>query len=123
MTEYEILLLLDPELTEEKQADVVVRTRALIEKGGGTFDRHDVWGQRKLAYEIDHKAEGWYHLLLFSSTPETLDEIGRVLRIDDGVLRHMSTRRYEAGPSEPLAVGAPGSKDAGESQPAPAEEE
>ena len=106
MTEYEILLLLDPELAEEKQADVVARLRALIEKGGGTFERHDVWGRRKLAYPIDKKEDGIYHLLSFASSPETLDELSRVLKIDDDVMRHMATRRPEGGPSEPIAVGA-----------------
>ncbi|HWO79740.1 30S ribosomal protein S6 [Gaiella sp.] len=106
MTEYEILLLLDPELAEEKQADVVARLRDMIEKGGGTFERHDVWGRRKLAYPIDKKEEGVYHLLSFTSSPETLDELSRVLKIDDDVMRHMATRRPEGGPSEPIAVGA-----------------
>jgi small subunit ribosomal protein S6 len=106
VTEYEILLLLDPELAEEKQADVVGRLRALIENGGGTFERHDVWGRRKLAYPIDKKEEGVYHLLSFTSSPETLDELSRVLKIDDDVMRHMATRRPEGGPSEPIAVGA-----------------
>ena len=69
--------------------------RELIEKGGGTFVRHDAWGKRKLAYEIDKKADGNYHLLLFSAPPETLDEISRVLKIDDNVMRHMATRRPE----------------------------
>jgi small subunit ribosomal protein S6 len=106
VTEYEILLLLDPELAEEKQADVVARLRDLIEKGGGTFERHDVWGRRKLAYPIDKKEDGIYHLLSFASSPETLDELSRVLKIDDDVMRHMATRRPEGGPSEPIAVGA-----------------
>ena len=106
MTEYEILLLLDPELDEEKQSDVVGRLRALIEKGGGTFERHDAWGRRKLAYPIDKKEEGVYHLLSFTSSPETLDELSRVLKIDDDVMRHLATRRPEGGPSEPIAVGA-----------------
>jgi len=106
VTEYEILLLLDPELAEEKQADVVARLRDMIEKGGGTFERHDVWGRRKLAYPIDKKEEGVYHLLSFTSSPETLDELSRVLKIDDDVMRHMATRRPEGGPPEPIAVGA-----------------
>jgi small subunit ribosomal protein S6 len=115
--DYEILLLLDPELTEEQQADLVGRTKELIEKGGGTVDRHDVWGRRKLAYEIEKKSEGNYHLLLFSSTPETLGEVSRVLKIDDAVLRHMATRRGggslpEPGPPPPVAVEAPASDDA-----------
>ena len=111
MIDYEILLLLDPELAEEKQAEVIARVRELVEKGGGTFDRHDAWGKRKLAYEIDKKADGSYHLLHFTVAPETLDEISRVLKIDDTVMRHLATRRPEGGPSEPLSVGAPASHD------------
>jgi len=120
--DYEILLLLDPELPDEKQAETVTRTRELIEKGGGTFDRHDVWGRRKLAYEIDKKTDGSYHLLLFSCVPETLDEVTRVLKIDDTVMRHMATRRFAGSPGQPIAVGAPGSEDA-DDDPAPAFEE
>ena len=106
MTEYEILLLLDPELADEKQAEAVDRLRGLIEQGGGTFERHDVWGRRRLAYPIDKKEEGVYHLVSFSSNAETLDEISRVLKIDDDVMRHMATRRPEGGPSEPMAAAA-----------------
>jgi len=96
VTEYEILLLLDPDLSEARQSEIVSRIRENVERGAGTWDGHDVWGRRKLAYEIAHKPEGFYHLLLFSSTPEVLDEITRVLRITDGVLRHMAVRRHSA---------------------------
>ena len=101
MTEYEILLLLDPDLSEDRQNEIVSRIRENVERGGGTWDRHDVWGRRKLAYEIAHKPEGFYHLLLFSSTPEVLDEITRVLRITDGVLRHMAVRRPTLSAPQP----------------------
>ena len=70
MTEYEILLLLDPDLAEEKQAEVVERLRTAIEKGGGTLDRHDAWGRRKLAYPIAKKDEGVYHLLTVTASAE-----------------------------------------------------
>jgi small subunit ribosomal protein S6 len=106
VNEYEILLLLDPELAEDKQAEIVGRLKTLIEKGEGTFERHDVWGRRRLAYPIDKKEEGVYHLLSFTAATETLDELSRVLKIDDDVLRHLATRRLEGGPSEPVAVGA-----------------
>ena len=111
MNDYEILLLLDPDLAEDAQAEVIARVRELVAKSGGTFDRHDAWGKRKLAYEIDKKGDGIYHLLHFTVAPETLDEISRVLKIDDNVMRHMATRRPEGGPSEPLSVGAPASHD------------
>lgn len=107
MTDYEILLLLDPEFSDEKQAEVVRRTRELIEQGGGTFERHDVWGRRRLAYPINKKEDGAYHLLTFSAEAATLDEVSRVLKIDDVVLRHLATRRPEGGPSGPVAPPAP----------------
>ena len=69
MAPYEILLMLDPELPDERQSEIVSRTRDLIERGGGSWDAHDVWGRRKLAYEIDHKTDGAYHLLT-SAEPE-----------------------------------------------------
>jgi len=112
VTEYEILLLLDAELDESRQQEIVARARELVEKGGGSWDLHDVWGRRKLAYEIAHKGEGSYHLLHFTCDAATLDEISRVLRIDDGVMRHMATRRIEASPARPVAVGAPTREDA-----------
>ena len=97
MIDYEIVLLLDPELPDERQNEIVTRTRELVEGGGGTFEGHDVWGRRKLAYEIDHKPEGAYHLLTFSAEPGTLDEISRVLKITDGVLRHLAVKRPKPG--------------------------
>ena len=118
MTDYEILLMLDPELPEERQTEIVTRVREQVEKGG-RWDNHEPWGRRRLAYEIDHKPEGVYHLLTFEAEPETLDEISRVLKITDGVMRHMAVRRVKGGttrppepsPEEPVAVAAPASQD------------
>lgn len=123
MIDYEILLLLDPELSEERQGEIVGRLREQVEKGGGAVDRHDLWGRRRLAYEIDRKTDGIYHLLTFSATPETLGEITRVLKIDDDVLRHLATRRIETGPGQPLPVGGPPSEDVGPEPAADPEEE
>jgi small subunit ribosomal protein S6 len=122
VTEYEVLLLLDPELSDENQAEIVERVKTLVEKGGGTFERHDPWGRRKLAYPIDKKDDGIYHLLTFAAPAETLDELSRVLKIDDDVLRHMATRRPEGGPAEPVAVGVAIGDDA-RAQPVDAPEE
>jgi small subunit ribosomal protein S6 len=93
MTAYEILLMLDPELPEERQNEIVTRARELVERSDGTWNSHDVWGRRKLAYEIAHKAEGTYHLLTFDCEPETLDELSRILKITDGVMRHLAVHR------------------------------
>jgi small subunit ribosomal protein S6 len=95
VTTYEILLLLDPEQAEAHQEELVTRVRALVESGGGRWRSHDAWGRRRLAYEIGKKSEGVYHLVVFESSAETLDEIVRVLKIDDVVLRHLATRHIE----------------------------
>jgi small subunit ribosomal protein S6 len=123
VTDYEILLLLDPETEEGQQTEIVSRTREQIEKGGGAFERHDVWGRRRLAYEIDHKGEGVYHLLTFACSAQTLAEVERVLKIDDAVMRHMATRRKQGSPVPTLAPEPPASDDAAEPARAPATEE
>jgi small subunit ribosomal protein S6 len=92
---YEILLMLDPELPEERQAEIVQRMREAVEKTGGKWIGHDPWGRRRLTYEILGKNEGTYHLVNFDADPATLEELSRVLRITDGVMRHMPVRRIE----------------------------
>jgi small subunit ribosomal protein S6 len=103
---YEILLLLDPELPEERQTEIVARTREVIERGGGRWENEENWGRRKLAYEIAHKGEGTYYLLTFVAPSESVDEVSRVLRITDGVMRHMPVRRPERVQRE-IAAAAP----------------
>ena len=95
MTTYEILLMLDPEGAETHQDDLLARVRDLVETGGGTWRSHDAWGRRRLTYPIAKKNEGVYHLVVFEAGAETLDEISRVLKIDDGVLRHLATKHIE----------------------------
>jgi small subunit ribosomal protein S6 len=120
VTDYEILLMLDPELPEERQAQIVTRAREAIERDGGRFEAHDPWGRRRLAYEIDHKGEGSYHLLTFTAEPETLAEISRVLKITDGVMRHLAVRRVQGAstrppepvPEEPVAAATRARQDA-----------
>ena len=127
MNDYEILLMIDPEAPEGREDEILARTRELVEKGGGTFEGHDAWGRRRLAYEIDHKAEGVYHLLTFSCEPATLEEVSRVLRISDGVMRHMATRRIAVPAAGAPAAGgtSTSAEDSGgpEEYPAPEEAE
>jgi small subunit ribosomal protein S6 len=98
---YEILLMLDPELPEGRQEEITKRARELVEGAGGKWVGHNVWGRRRLAYEIDHKGEGSYHLLNFDADTETLAELSRILRITDGVMRHLAVRRIEGGAPGP----------------------
>ncbi len=102
MQPYEIMLMLDPELDEARQDEIIARIRELVEGAGGTWESIDAWGRRKLAYEIDHKADALYWVIAFAATPAGLAEISRVLRITEGVLRHMATIRPAPAP-EPAA--------------------
>jgi small subunit ribosomal protein S6 len=118
--EYEILLMLDPELPEERGNEILARVRERVDGDGGSWDGHEPWGRRKLAYEIDHKAEGVYHLLLFTAAPETRDEVSRVLNITDGVMRHLAVHRVKGGhtkaPAPIAAVSAPADDAGGASE-------
>src|SRR5258705_3331005 len=94
--------MVDPGRPEGRQEEIIKRAREVVEKANGKWVRHDVWGRRRLAYEIAHKGEGSYHLLNFDADAETLAELSRILRITDGVMRHLAVRRGEGN-----APGAP----------------
>jgi small subunit ribosomal protein S6 len=101
VTTYEILLMLDPEGEEAHQDELIARVRELVERSGGTWRSHDAWGRRRLAYPIAKKGEGIYHLVVFEAGAETLDEISRVLKIDDAVMRHMAVKHIEGSRTSP----------------------
>lgn len=126
MNPYEIMLLLDAELPEERQNEILKRIRELVESRGGSWQSDDAWGRRKLAFEIDKKAEAFYFLLLFDSDAETLDELTRILKITDGVLRHMAVRRIPTARTtsqrEPSQHHARESREPREPSPPPARE-
>jgi small subunit ribosomal protein S6 len=113
--------MLDPELPEERGNEIIARIREQAETDGGSWDAQEPWGRRRLAYEIDHKAEGVYHLLLFTAVPTALEEITRVLKITDGVMRHLAVRRVKGGsikaPAPIAALSTPA--EAAPSEPAP----
>lgn len=104
MNPYEVLLMLDPELAEDRQAEIVARSQEIVTKGGGLWHSSEPWGRRKLAYEIDKKGEASYHLFTFDCEPETLDELTRVLRITEGAMRHMAVRRPKGSAKRPQAA-------------------
>jgi small subunit ribosomal protein S6 len=124
VNDYEIMLLLDPDLSEERANEIIQRVRDSVDGSKGSWDGHEPWGRRRLAYEIDHKGEAVYHLLLFSTTAETLAEITRVLKITDGVVRYGAYRRVKGSqhtkapaqiPASAPAAAAAGSADANSS--------
>ncbi len=95
------MLLLDVELTEERQTEILTRARELVEKDGGKWVGQESWGRRRLAYDIDKKPEAIYYLLHFDCEPATLDELTRILKITDGAMRHMAVRRLATATRTP----------------------
>ena len=91
---YEVLYVLNPNLTEEETQAVVEKFKTLIEQNG-TVDEMEEWGKRKLAYEINYLSEGYYVLVKFTSGPEFPAELDRILGITDGVIRSLVTLRAE----------------------------
>lgn len=91
---YELMYIINPNLSEEETAAVVEKFKALVEQNG-TLEEMEEMGKRKLAYEINYISEGYYVLVKFTSGPDFPAELDRVLGITDGILRSMITRRPE----------------------------
>lgn len=91
MREYEVVFIVRP-LEEEETEAVIAKFQNLITANGGAINKVDRWGKRRLAYEIDDLAEGFYCLVLFSGEAAAVAELDRVLKITDEILRHMIVR-------------------------------
>lgn len=91
---YELMYIINPNLSEEETAAVVEKFKALVEQNG-TLQEMEEMGKRKLAYEINYISEGYYVLVKFTSGPDFPAELDRVLGITDGILRSLITRRPE----------------------------
>lgn len=89
---YEELFIVRPDATDEEVDPLVEQFRNVITQAGGSLDKVDKWGIRKLAYKILRHNEGQYILLQFSSKPETVKEIERRLRVADLVLKYLTVR-------------------------------
>lgn len=89
---YETMLMLDPAVEDERQAEILDRLRATVEKAKGKVVGNDDWGVKKLAYEIKGQTEGHYIVVTFTADPATLAEIERVLGITDDVMRFQTVR-------------------------------
>lgn len=87
MRHYELMLILDPEVEERSVAPSLESFLSVVRTGGGTVEKVDVWGRRRLAYQINKKSEGIYAVLDLSCTPETVAELDRQLGLNESVLR------------------------------------
>lgn len=93
--EYEILYIVRPELDDEQLAEAQKSVDTILSDLGGQVKKTDVWGRRKLAYEVKHLREGHYVLTDFDIEPERVPELEATLRIHETVFRHLVTRKPE----------------------------
>ena len=99
---YEVMLIVIPELDEEQVESTVGRFRTIIERTGGEVSDVNNWGRRKLAYEIGHRADGFYYVMEFTAGERTLPELKRILRVSDDILRHMIVKLPPTYAHQPL---------------------
>jgi len=90
MRRYETIIIIDPDLSDEERDPVFVRLKEVISQQGGLLVLIDEWGSKKLAYEIMKKARGYYIRLDYCGTATLINELERVCRIDDRILKYMT---------------------------------
>ena len=112
---YDLMVLIDADLPEERRNQILDSIKNQIDSGDGELKGDVDWGIRKLAYEIQHRGDAYYHLFQLEASPELLKQLEHNLAIDDAVLRHRIIRLTK-GPSEKLPRPTP-------SSPRPAQEE
>ena len=93
MNSYELLYILNNELADEAKDQVIEKLNAVVTANGGTIDNVDKWGTRRLAYPINYKNEGYYVLVNFTAPATLPDELERVMRITDSVIRFMTVKK------------------------------
>ncbi len=115
MRRYELMLVVRPDLPDDKTQAVIDRTTRAITGSGGQIVKVAPWGRRRLAYPIDRHREGSYHIILFESPNEAIAELERGLVITEELLRHLVTRverpvkaaRRDGGVDDVSEFGAP----------------
>lgn len=96
MHQYELMVILDPEIDERTVAPSLDKFLNVIRNDGGTVDKVDVWGKRRLAYEINKKTEGIYAVVSLTSTGDATKELDRQLKLSEAVMRTKMLRAEEA---------------------------
>ena len=87
MRRYELMVILDPDLEERTIAPSLDQFLGVVRQGGGTVEKVDVWGRRRLSFEIDKKAEGIYAVIDLNAEPAVMKELDRQLNLNEAILR------------------------------------
>ena len=89
---YEELFIINPGTPDEEIDQVIEQMQGVITSAGGTIDKMEKWGKRRLAYRVDKYREGFYVLIQFTCSPETVKELERRLRVTDSVIKFLTVR-------------------------------
>ena len=95
MRPYELMVIIDPDVDERTVEPSLQKFLNVITNDGGTIEKVDIWGRRRLAYEIKKKSEGIYAVVNFTAEPATAQELDRLLGINETILRTKITRPEE----------------------------
>ena len=95
MRPYEIVYVINPDLTDEERANKTERLQTLITESGGEIETVDDWGKRVMAYEIRHHAEGYYGFATFQLPPQAARSIEERLNLDEEILRYQIVAREQ----------------------------
>ena len=89
---YEEMFIVRPDATEEEITPIIDQLKSTVTSAGGTIDKEERWGVRKLAYRVEKRNEGYYVLMQFTAGPQTVKEVERRLRVNDAVLKYITVR-------------------------------
>ncbi|CAA9209298.1 MAG: SSU ribosomal protein S6p [uncultured Arthrobacter sp.] len=95
MRAYELMVIIDPDVEERTVEPTLEKFLNVVRNGGGTVDKVDIWGRRRLAYEIQKKAEGIYAVVNFTATPAVAAELDRQLGLNETIMRTKIIRPEE----------------------------
>ncbi|HNV11955.1 MAG TPA: 30S ribosomal protein S6 [Propionibacteriaceae bacterium] len=87
MRKYEIVVIVDPDVDERQVSPLIDKHLQVVTKASGTVDNIDVWGKRRLAYDIRKKSEGTYVILNVTADPAVVKEMDRLMTIDESIMR------------------------------------
>ena len=87
MRQYELMVILDPETEERTVGTTMDKFLAVVKNDGGTVDNVDIWGRRRLAYDIRKKSEGIYVVVTMTAEPATAQELDRQLNLNESIMR------------------------------------
>ena len=88
-SKYETVFIVNPDFSEEQAKEMLNKFSGVITENGGTIDKVDEWGKKKLAYLIDDYSEGYYYLVSFTAAAAVPSELDRIFNITDGILRSL----------------------------------